>query len=122
MTFLASVAPKLLAPHWIDEAGQPRSALTLIELGSRHRIPFFYQPMRQCRVLLGRRNVEPVVDSASIPRWNGELGIDSNRSSYYESGARRRSRNGGRPSGKASRLREISTRRSPLCLRTPQPD
>jgi hypothetical protein len=40
---LGSIAPKLLVPHWIDEAGQPRSPLTLTELGSRHRVLFFYQ-------------------------------------------------------------------------------
>lgn len=37
MTFLASVAPKLLAPHWIDEAGQPRSALTIPASTTRTR-------------------------------------------------------------------------------------
>jgi hypothetical protein len=40
---LGGVAPELLVPHWIDEAGQPRSPLTLAELGSRFRILFFYQ-------------------------------------------------------------------------------
>lgn len=40
---LGSVAPELLVPHWIDEAGEPRSPLTLTELGLRHRVLFFYQ-------------------------------------------------------------------------------
>jgi len=37
------VAPDLIVPHWIDESGQPRTPLTLSELGSRYRILFFYQ-------------------------------------------------------------------------------
>lgn len=37
------VAPELAVPNWIDERGQPRSPLTLAELGSRYRVLFFYQ-------------------------------------------------------------------------------
>ncbi|MFC0012264.1 peroxiredoxin family protein [Devosia nitrariae] len=37
------VAPDLLVSHWIDETGRPRTPLTLNDLGSRHRILFFYQ-------------------------------------------------------------------------------
>jgi hypothetical protein len=37
------LAPELVVPHWIDEAGGPRDPLTLAELGPRHRILFFYQ-------------------------------------------------------------------------------
>ncbi len=40
---LGAVAPDLLVSHWIDEAGQPRSPLTLAELGLRYRVLFFYQ-------------------------------------------------------------------------------
>lgn len=40
---LGGAAPELLVPHWIDGTGQPRPPLTISELGSRHRVLFFYQ-------------------------------------------------------------------------------
>lgn len=38
-----SVAPELLVPSWIDASGLARPPLTLVELGARYRILFFYQ-------------------------------------------------------------------------------
>jgi hypothetical protein len=36
-------APELTVPYWIDAEGQQRTPLTLLELGSRYRVLFFYQ-------------------------------------------------------------------------------
>src|SRR5262245_40246436 len=36
-------SPELTVPYWIDAEGKERPTLTLKELGTRHRLLFFYQ-------------------------------------------------------------------------------